>query len=244
MAVDASLMAIDVQPTEPFPASASPDFAASGAPPMPAPPTPLEAESFGLAPPPDGFRPIREDRSPARTPLLVGGVVCAALLVIAAVTLVLHRGDGFPEAIGGLPRLHSAVATQFESTLASTQIGGVHMRGAMYGNGVLPQLIVERFDGVPDTYLQGSASDFFDQAARGFETTSGTTVDTADMVSQTIDAVVYQCASVHPSTTSTSSFNGALCMWKGADLGLLVTIRTNDPAAAIADVRSTYTALH
>lgn len=230
---------MDVQPTEPFPAGAS----LPTAPPMPVPP-PLEAESFGLAPPPDGFIPIREARSPARTPLIVAAVVGAAFLLIGAVTFVLHRGDGFPGSIGGLPRMSTAVAKNFESTVSSTRIGGVRMRGAMYGSGALPQLIVERFDGLPDAYLQGSAGEFFDQAARGFEATSGTTVDTAGMVSQTIDSVAYQCAAVHPSTTSSSSFNGALCMWKGADLGLLVTLRTSDPTAAIGDAASTYTALH
>jgi hypothetical protein len=210
---------------------------------MPAPPAPVADASFGLATPQDGYRPIQEDRSPARTPLIVAGAVCAALLFVGAVTFVLHRGDGFPDSIGGLPRLHSAVAKDYESSISRTQINGVRMQGAMYGVGDLPQLIVERFDGVPDAYLQGSSSDFFDQAARGFEATSGATVDTANTVSQTIDSVAYECAAVHPSTTSGTSINGALCMWKGADLGLLVTLRTSDPATAIADARSTYMAL-
>ena len=244
MPADGLWMALDTHPTEPFPTSANPSFSAPGAPPMPAPPIAVEAESFGLAPPPEGFRPVQEDRSRARTPLIIGAVVGAVLLLIVAATFFLHRGDGFPESISGIPRLHSAIAKDFEHTVSSTQISGVRMRGAMYGSGALPQLIVERFDGVPDAYLQGSLSDFFDQAARGFETTSGTTVDTADTVSQTIDSIAYECAAVQPSATSTTSFNGALCIWKGADLGIVLSIRTTDPTAAIADVQSTYTALH
>ena len=213
---------------------------------MPAPPAPAGAESFGLAQPPDTLVPRTEPRSPARTPLIVAGIVCAALLLVAGATAFLHRGDGFPATIGGLPRMHTQVAKDFEDAIARAESGGVRMRGAMYGsNSDVPELIVERFDGAPVSSLQDTPDAFFDEVARGFESTSNTTVDTTDKAAQTIDAVYYACASVHPSSTTAGvSTDGALCMWEGEDIGIVVTLRTSDPTSAIADVQATYVAMH
>ena len=82
-------MAIDTQPTEPFPPSANPSFAASATPSVAAAP-PAQAESFGLTRPPEALRPVQEERSRARTPLIVGAVVRTALLLIAAAMFALR----------------------------------------------------------------------------------------------------------------------------------------------------------
>ncbi|MGZ6546164.1 MAG: hypothetical protein ACXVEI_12715 [Actinomycetota bacterium] len=163
---------------------------------------------------------------------------------MAVAAVMLHRGDGFPESITGLPRIHSDRVRAIEDAMAHTQFAGVSFRIAMYGTTDTPELIIERFDGVPDAYLNATSEQILDESVRSFEATSFTTVDTERMVTRTIDGVSYTCAPVSPEPATQSTFSGSLCVWKAGDIGLVITVRTSDPAAAIDDVRSAYDSLH
>lgn len=213
-----------------------------GTPPLPAPPTPSGTSWSEGASPLDGSPPS-EPRSPWRRRAIIA-IVCAGVLLVVLTTLMLHRGDGLPESIAGFPRIHSDQVRAIEEALAHTEVAGVTFQVAMYGNAETPTLILERFNGVPDVYVNATSEQIFDDSVRGFEATSYATADAEGKVTRTIDAVSYTCASIRPESASQPTLTGSLCVWKGDDLGILVTLRTTDPTAAIDDVHSAYESLH
>lgn len=225
---------------QPDPASRSPE-----------PGDPTSARTASLPPPPtprsDWVSPPVDSPSGSSSPWRTRAIIAAgfaALLLAVLTTLVLRRGDGFPESIAGLPRIHSGQVRAVEEALADTEVAGVTFQIAMYGNADIPALIVERFEGVPDAYLNETSEQIFDDSVRGFEATSYTTADTEGKVTRTIGAVSYTCASIRPESASQPTPSGSLCVWKGTDLGVVVTVRTTDPTAAIDDVYSAYESLH
>ena len=165
-------------------------------------------------------------------------------MLVGVGVLALHKGDGFPESIAGLPRIHSAQAREVEKAAANTRFAGVSIKIAWYGDGETPTLVVERFEGIPDSYTNEPSDQFFEAMIRGFEAASYTTVDTDGQVTQTIDSIQYTCASVRPESSSRSTPTGALCLWSGADIGIVVTARTTDPTAAIDDARAAFESVH
>jgi hypothetical protein len=216
--------------------------AVADAPSMPPAPSHLRADmawTSGAAttPAPSTARP---------TPAVVGAIVVGLVALLAAGLFMLHRGDGLPDSIAGLQRLETAEAETFEQTLSATEFSGITFRGAMYGTNGQPQLIVELFEGVPDYVMDGPLDDFFGGAAGGFANGSGGSVDLSSRMSETRDGVQYVCASfqggIAPIPGAPSG--GALCVWSGEDLGLIVSIRSADPRAALDDAQLTHEAVH
>ena len=229
---------MDEEDTPPAPTALGSNTA--GIPQMPAPPAQSQAPwatteqtIYGSAS--SGIRSHRRVRT---------SLVIAAAVLVGIAAIALHRGDGFPESIAGLPRIHSAQAREAEEVVASIRVGGVSYKVAWYGDGDIPTLVVERFEGIPDTYTNGSSDQFFDEMIRGFQAASYTTVDTDGKVTQTIDSIQYTCASIGPESASRATPTGALCLWSGADVGMVLTTRTTDPTAALGDVRAAFESVH
>jgi hypothetical protein len=172
--------------------------------------------------------------------------VVLALVVTGAVAMALTGGSGgaLPDAIDGVPRMHTPEAEAFERTLNGMTIADMSFSGAMYGDGVSPDLVVELISGVPDEARAAPMDTFFSGAATGIASTSGGTIRVEEAVEARDGDVEYRCAPLElPAGTAGLTGSGVLCMWRGRDIGILITLRTGDASAAVEDARLAYAAV-
>jgi hypothetical protein len=191
---------------------------------------------------PSGF-PTATPPAPRTAPLL-GAVVAGLVALAIGGWFTLGGSEGLPGSIGGLPRMQTAEARAFEEQAEATEVAGISFRGAMYGDGATPELIVELIDGVPAEAELGSLDDMFDSMAAGFASGSGGTVQLTAKASQTMAGVSYVCAPFHASDPTVGDLAGSVCLWQGDGYGLIATLRSADAHAAIADAQLVYDAVH
>jgi len=169
-------------------------------------------------------------------------VFANALLV--AFLLTRDGDDGLPDRIAGLPRLRTAQAKDFEDVLSGFRVGGISLRGGMYGTGERPELILERFvgsddpfQGIPIETVLGQAGSAFGQ---GFAI--GGEIDFEATVSRTGDGVEYACAP-YQGTAAAAGDASIICIFSGRTSGILVDLRTSDTASALGDAQAAYRAV-
>lgn len=193
------------------------------------------------------WSPEEQPASPRRSPLPVAVVGLVVVVAIAAVVFLVPRGgDGWPASIDGLQRLDTASAHDFERSLADAKFAGVRIQGAMYGTGETPQLMVERFVGDTEGLTTVPLDSLMEGAAGGLNGSGAGTVDQVAVVRDTRADVEYQCMPIRfvgPAATALAPA-GSMCAWSGADVGLVVTLRSPEPSLAVDDAVAVYSALH
>lgn len=156
--------------------------------------------------------------------LAVGAVIAASLLVLF---MVRPRGLHFPDEVAGYPRMTSKTATRFEDLLSRTSIGGLQMRGTVYGNGDHPSAMVFVYvAGLPaDRSLDGLLREL---------TGSGT--GPAGSASATREGVQYLC-----SPSADPAHPGTSCVFSdGKVVGGVSFFSPTDPRAALDIARDAY----
>jgi len=124
----------------PFPGSASG---------LPAPPSAAPAPTGLSSAPGLGRARMPAPQAPARKHRSRRGLIYVTVLIVVAVVGALSATSfEMPESIGGVPRMHDAVATEYEDAIAewASNSGGLHLQGAVYGTGVQPDFIVGAVD--------------------------------------------------------------------------------------------------
>jgi hypothetical protein len=180
----------------------------------------------------------------SRTAPLLSAIVAGLVALAIGGWFTMRGGDDLPGSIAGLPRLQTAEAQAFEDQAEATEVAGISFRGAMYGTGDTPELIVELIDGVPAEAELASLDEMFDSMAGGFASGSGGAVQLAAKASETQAGVSYVCAPFHATDPTVGAIAGSVCLWQGDGYGLIATLRSADARSAIADARLVYDAVH
>jgi hypothetical protein len=192
--------------------------------------------------------PPRPDASPIETPvdahpssgrrgLSIAGI---ALLAVAAVALAAYLSgsrDGFPEAALGYERMNDEQADRVESSMEAIRIGEIEISAALYGEGGEPRLLAATYENYPEI---ADAESIIQGAAAGAES-SGGTVDEASLETSEADGYTYACMrGGGPGflVPGGPSHEGVLCVFDGELVGVVVSTRTTDPVAGLADVRA------
>jgi hypothetical protein len=194
-------------------------------PPLPAPPA--------LGP------PALPEAGRKRGRWIVVASIAAVLVIGVAIAFVLTRGEdgGLPESVLGIPRLHGPEADEFDRVLRSPTMAGAQLRGAIYGTSAEPLLIVfvVEEDELPSLSLEAT----FRAAVIGFEDSAGgtTVVDEDALVQETAGSTDLMCAPMQWSTPVAPP-GGAFCMWEGETTGMVISLRSSDPSAALNDTQA------
>jgi len=169
-------------------------------------------------------------------------IVAAFVLVNAGVgAFVLTRPDanGMPDEVAGLPRLHTDAARSFEDFLASVHVGGVSIRGAMYGNADRPELLLERFVDGDDPFQGLPVETVLGQAASGLGIgMGGGELDEDATVSDTRDGADYACAPFRGPALPQIGDVTVVCVFSGGGAGFLLDLRTSLPSEGIDDAQA------
>jgi hypothetical protein len=178
-----------------------------------------------------------------RWPWVVAAVVAVNLGV--GVLLVTRSHSDVPGQIAGLPRLRTESARSFEHLIASFDIGGLSLRGAMYGSGDQPQLVLERFVGSDDPFQGVPIETVLGQADAGLGGSFGGSgdLDTAATVSETRDGVEYACAPFHGSSFPGAGDVSVICIFSGHASGVVFDLRTAEVSTALDDAEAAYHAV-
>ena len=191
--------------------------------------------------PPGG--PVASRPRSGRGPVLVVAILLLAVGAVALVVALTQGGsDGFPDTALGYERLHDEGAERAESAVEDIEIGDVEIRGAVYGNGVEPEL----FAALYENYPAGVETEAIMQGAAGGAEASGGVVDQESVQSAESGGYSFACMSgggpgfLIPGGPSRQ---GVLCVFQGELVGVLVTTHTEDPTLGLADVRAFVEAL-
>lgn len=190
-------------------------------------------------PPTIPARPDEGTPGPGRTRYLgisIGaGIGLIAVVIVALIAILSSKGDGFPESVEGLDRIHSSEAKAFEESLGEFAVAGITISGAMYGGAdEQPLLMVERIE-APD----GQATSIplratFDGAVFGFENSGAGTVDEEASVEGERSGFEVVCASVEVVANPSMPEGAAtMCGWKGHVIGVVFDFRSSDTTAAL-----------
>jgi hypothetical protein len=191
--------------------------------------------------PPGGPVPGRP-RS-GRGPVLVVAILLLAISAVALVVFLTQGGsDGFPDSALGYERLHNEEAERAESAVEDIEIGGVEIRGAVYGSADEPEL----FAALYENYPAGLDAEAIMQGAAGGAEDSGGEIDQESLRSAESGGYSFACMSgggpgfLIPGGPSRQ---GVLCVFQGGLVGVLVTTHTEDSTLGLVDVREFVEAL-
>ena len=193
---------------------------------------PVASDTFGTAVP-HGILP--PPAPPRRRSGLIAGVIVVGLVLVAVVgALALNRkGGGFPDSLGGQPRLTTDAAKQLERSFSNTKIQGTTFEAAVYGSGGQPQDILVLIHGLPSQIQQMSGDEFFSglgsSFAGGFSGPGGGPVDLTSGARATVGGVDHACAAV-----TGSSGGGVICVFKGKTVGIVILQNYADPQGALS----------
>lgn len=197
-----------------------------------------------LPPPPPVVAPPRPDLSAERVEegrgarwiaLGVGAALIAFVVVIAVVVSGGAPGDGLPERLDGLDRIHSGLAETLEDQFEGFDMGGVSIAGAIYGpSDDMPLLIVSLIEGPEGELAVVSPDALLDGVAAGFEGSGEGEVDQAasEQAERQGYAVICAPASIAP-TAGAPPTSATLCAWKGRAIGIVFDFRTADLMEAV-----------
>jgi hypothetical protein len=202
-----------------------------GVAPIPAPLVEHDTPTPEAPPPPDA---IASERKEAARRATVTAIVAGVILVVAIAGLVLFlgRGDGFPDSVGGKPRITGDEVDVMEDALKNFEVGGVTLKLAVYGTGGAPSIIVLQADGLPEQMQAMSSEEFFKVVGPSTAAQVGATgTGKHSTATDTIDGVDYFCAALARPVGLTT--NGSICVYRSDTLGVLISTTFGDPAVAI-----------
>jgi hypothetical protein len=196
----------------------------------------------GSSLPPPPIAPTRPDealqdpgRSPTRGIVIGVGIALLAVIVIATAVVLTSDGDGLPESVDGLDRIHSREAEAFEENLDEFALAGITITGAMYGEeDGPPLLLVERIEAGDGEAAAIPLRATFDGAVVGFESSGAGEVDEDASVEGDRAGFEVMCASVE--VVADPSIPGGvatMCGWKGRVIGVVFDFRTSDTTTAL-----------
>ena len=194
------------------------------------------------APPPrpDGFAiesPVEPRTGSGRRGVLIAGLVLLAVGAVAVVAYVSGSGDGFPDAALGLERMRDEQAQRVESAMEAIRIGDIEIDAALYGLGGEPQVLAVTYSDYPEG---ANAETIMNGAAAGAEAQGGT-VDESSLQTSDFDGYTLACmrgAGPGFLVPAGPSDEGVLCVFDGDRVGLVVSTRTTEPIAGLADLRA------
>jgi hypothetical protein len=150
---------------------------------------------------------------------IVAGIVGA--LVLAAIGGAFTKKHfSFPEQIAGTPRMHTAEAQQFETTVDQwgKDSGNLPLKGAAYGAGAHADFLV----GAASGDVKNSV-DEIEQIV--YESVTGQTFSPSSLtVSGTRDGIEYRCA---------DAGEGSICVWREYGSSGFVVAVGRDPNATL-----------
>ena len=191
-------------------------------------------------PRPDAFpieSPVEERASSGRRGVLIAGIVLLAVGAVAIVAFLSGSGDGFPDAALGYERMHDEQADRVESAMEAIRIGDIEISTALYGEGGEPRLLAATYANYPEI---ADAESIIQGAAAGAESTGGT-VDESSLETSTAEGYTYACMRGGGTgflVPGGPSQEGVVCVFDGELVGIVISTRTTDPVAGLADVRS------
>jgi hypothetical protein len=197
-------------------------------------------DGSSLPPPPiEPYRPDEATPEPGRSGIRgiwIGiGIGLLAVIVIATLVILTSDGDGLPESVDGLDRLHSSEAEAFEESLDEFALAGITISGAMYGEEEGPPLLlVERIEAGDGETAPIPLRATFDGAVVGFESSGAGEVDEGASVEGERSGFEVICASVE--VVADPSMPGGvatMCGWRGRVIGVVFDFRTSDTTTAL-----------
>jgi hypothetical protein len=198
-------------------------------------PGPLQQTPPEIPPDPDAIAAEKDARArrAVRAAIAIGGALVIGLVVLI---VVLTRGDGFPDEIGGKPRITSDQAKELEDAIAEQDVQGLQLDMALYGAGDQPQIFVVIVRGTSDALgVAKDSPEFWDAFgkgfASGFASTSGGAVVNAKPLTREKDGVRYYC--VGYAGVASGMSDGSMCVFVAEEIGLLVSTTYENPRDTI-----------
>jgi hypothetical protein len=196
---------------------------AQGASPLPLPP-----ETLGNV-----------SNAPAASPRHTALPIAMALAVVAVAAtgawlLIRDRGASLPESLGGHARNRTEAVRQMEELLSKTEIAGVRMEVAVYGDvAEQPTAMLMVFRGDLPALSGGSSEQFFQGLGSQVVSSGGASIDFTTASRATVAGVDYLCAPFR-GTTSTGfgqGVGGTMCVFRGDVIGMTMFVAAAPPPA-------------
>jgi hypothetical protein len=190
--------------------------------------------------PPDAA--IEPRRGSGRWPVLVAAAVVAVVGVIAVVTPLAGRGDGFPDAVLGFERLRGGSAESAEEAMEGIRIGQIEVSAAVYGIGETPRMVAAIYENYPE----GVDVEAIIQGAAGGAEVSGGRVNERSL--QLSEGAGYRFACMSGGgpgflVPGGPSERGVLCVFEGEAVGIVISTHTRAPVIGLRGVRAFVEAL-
>jgi hypothetical protein len=154
---------------------------------------------------------------------------------MATIAVVSSDGDGLPESLDGLARIHSSEANAFEESLGEFAMAGITISGAMYGGtDEQPVLLVERIEAPDGEVGFIPLQSTFDGAVFGFENSGAGDVDEDASVEGKRSGFEIICARMEVvANPSMPEGESTMCGWKGQVIGVVFDFRDSDTTVAL-----------
>jgi hypothetical protein len=170
-----------------------------------------------------------------------------AIAAAGAFLLIRERGTGLPESLAGHERNRSEEVQQVEELLSKTEVAGVRMEVAIYGDVVeQPAAMLLVFRGDLGALSGGTSEQFFQGIGSQVVSSGGASVDFANASRATVAGVDYLCAPFR-GTTSTGfgqGVGGTMCVFRGDVIGMTMFVAAAPPpATALTFTQDAYDAL-
>lgn len=208
-------------------------FAPAAGPPIPTrpgaamPPAPSTFNRPGMQGSDQASQPV-EKRGSKLVAVVVGTIVAAAAF---GVQRLLDGPASLPDSIGGVPRMTSGLAQDFEREMESMgDQYDLDIAAAAYGSSEIPDFLVILVDESAIESTDELFESFLDGVAQG-----GAGVDRAGQDSGTRDGVDYRCVPM-----SGAGLTATGCMWRGSgDVGIVLRI-----GSGVEETKTTLWAVH
>ena len=160
------------------------------------------------------------------------------IAIAAAGSLMLIRGrsDGLPDSLAGHERNRSDEVRQIEELVSKTEVAGVRMEVAVYGEAVEePAAMLIVFRGDLDALSGGSSEQFFQGIGSQVVSTGRASIDFGNASRASLGGVDYLCAPVRGTTASGfgQGASGTMCVFRGDVVGMTMFV-AGAPSPAVA----------
>ena len=205
------------------------------------------ASSLPLPPDASGRGPSAPPASRHSALPITMALTIVAIAAAGAFLLIRERGTGLPESLAGHERNRSEEVQQVEELLSTTEVAGVRMEVAIYGDVVeQPAAMLLVFRGDLGALSGGTSEQFFQGIGSQVVSSGGASVDFANASRATVAGVDYLCAPFR-GTTSTGfgqGVGGTMCVFRGDVIGMTMFVAAAPPpATALTFTQDAYDAL-